>query len=262
MSLGKKIKDALKGLEDKSILTDVEAIADKAEAKDKVQKANDDLVTQRTEWQEKEKVYKSKSAENETAIKDKDKKIKTLEDSTLSPEELQKLKIVEKTQADFNKVLEEVKTLTETVASEKAQRVEAEELSKKSSKDAKVQAQKTSISNELAKHGIIEERNVSAGLKIFAEKSAVLETDESGNYVEKYYTKNDKHENVTSDLSSMVKNFAEKKEHLFFISSSGNAGPGQNHDNRNVPPRRDNFETAQAAKSAELNDWERDFKPK
>ncbi len=260
MALDKKIKDALKDLEDKSVLEAVEKINDSAEAKGKVQKANEELTTQRKEWEDKEKGYKTKIADNDTALIEKDSKIKSLEESTLSSEELQKLKTIEKTQADFNAVLEEVKGLKEKIEVSDKRVLDAEEKSKKASQSEKEQALKTGISNVLAKHNITDVKNETAMHTIFAKGHATLETDEAGNTVEAYYTFNEKNEKVTSSLENMVSSFAESNK--FLVSSSGNRGTGQGHGSEYVPPRQDNFESAQAAKAAEDADWERDFNTK
>lgn len=256
MALEKKIVEALKGLEDKSILVTVEGIQDKADAKEKVQKANDDLVSQRKDWEDKEKAYKATITENDTSIKDKDVKIKELEQSTLSPEELQKLKLAEKTQSDFNAVLEEVKGLKEKIEVSDKRAVDAEENTKKAKKSEKEQAQKTSISNELAKHKIIELKNETAMHTIFAKGHAGLETNESGELVEAYYTYNDKSEKVTSSLGKMVESFADENNYL--ISPSKNIGTGQSHDRTDVIAK-GHFDTIREAKVAESNDWDTHF---
>lgn len=251
--LDNKIKEALKGLEDKSILTAVEAINDKAEAKDKVQEANEDLVNQRKDWESKEKEYKSTIASSESAISDKDSKIKSLEEGKLTAEELKDLKSVEKYKADFNQLSEKLVGIEEKLTASEKKAEDAEEKSKKSKKEAKEQALKTAVSNALAAHKITDAKNDTAMDTLFARGYAGLEENEDGTLKEMFYTFNDKHEKVTSDLGKMVSSFAEKNK--FLVSSSGNGGPGQNHD-RYIGSQNNDFKTLRDAKVAEKAGWD------
>jgi len=262
MSLDKAIKDALKDVKvgDSTAISIVEAAFDKAEAKDKVQKANEELTAQRKEWEVKEKEYKSKNAELESKVqkfeksdKEKTEKISVLEKEKLTPEEREKLKASEALKADMNQIIEEVKALKEDNETQKNKRIEAEKASRVAILNERKQAQKTAISTELSKHKIIDGKNAQAMHVLFGDGWAKLEVNDDGTTEEKYYTKNSEGELVTSTLAKTIANFAENNK--FYVAPSGNIGTGQNH-NRFEQGSGGKFETYKDEKSYMEAGWD------
>lgn len=231
MSIGKEIKAALKDVtvDGKAALSIVEEAFDKADAVEKVKKANDDLSSQRKEWENKEKEYKLKLADFEKTDKEKAEKISFLEKEKLTPEEREKLKIAESVKADYNKLAEEVKALRDETTASNEKRVEAEKKAREATFESHKQSQRTAISNELNKYKITDSKNVTALHTLFGEGHVKLEAKEDGTIEEKYYTKNSKGEKVTSTMPELIKSFAENNQYL--VSSSGNSGTGQGHNN-------------------------------
>ena len=72
-----KLSEALKEVKigDKPALDIIKEIHDKAESKDKVQKANEELIEKRDNYENEIKTLKEKITENEKSIKDKDSEI-------------------------------------------------------------------------------------------------------------------------------------------------------------------------------------------
>lgn len=261
MALSKEIREALKDVKigDESALSLVETWKDKAEAKDKVQKANDDLTTQRKEWEAEKKEYKSKLSEFEKSDKEKSEKLKiqsekisTLEKEKLTPEEREKLKMSESIKADLNKVVEELESIKADHEKEKQMRIEAEKKSKEATFNEKKQAQKTAIANELNKHKITDAKNTQAIHTLFGEGNAELIVNDDGTIEEKYYTKNKDGERVTSTLTELVEKFAENNKHL--VASSGNAGTGQQHYRADSSKKYANYQELVAEMEA---DWDK-----
>lgn len=233
MALSKELKEALKGVKvgegdsAVSVLKLVEEINDKAEAKDKVQKANEELTTQRKEWEKQEKEFKSKISSFEKALKEKDDKLTILEKEKLSPEERETLKKTEDIIAELNAVREQQKQHTEELKTEKELRIKAEKERFEASVESRKQSQKTALTNELNKYKITGDKNVQALYTLYGEGFAKMDIEENGNMSEKYYTKTSDGKLATSTLEETVKRFAETNLHL--VSGSEHTGTGQNH---------------------------------
>ena len=229
MALNKIIKDALKDLKigEESAVSVVEAAFDKAEAKDKVQKANEELTAQRKEWEAKDKEYKASISKFEKSEKEKSERISDLEKEKLTPEERAKLKSTESIEANFNKIKEELSAIKAENETEKSQRVEAQKKAKDALISEKKQAQKVAISNELNKHKITDDKNTQAIHTLFGEGLVKLEEKEDGTTTEIYYRRNKDKELVASTLEELVSDFADKNKH--YVQPSGINGLGQNH---------------------------------
>jgi hypothetical protein len=238
MALDKAIKDALKDV-NADIVSKIEKLNETAEATEKVRDANKDLTTQRTEWEKKEKDYKSKitnfeseKTKFEDSIKEKDTKISTLEKEKLSPEDLVKLKENDDLKAKLNAITETVSNLEKENKESKRKQEESDKKAAQATRNAAIEAQKIKVQKELIKNNVIDtDKGMSNTLALHA-LSALghykVDVDEGGKVIEKYYTKNSNNELAESDLASIVKDFAEKNPSS--VSASGNNGTGENHN--------------------------------
>lgn len=236
MALEKAVKDALKDV-DKTIVAKIEKLNDTAEATEKVRDANKHLTDQRTDWEKKEKEYKSTITEFETgktkfedSIKEKDLKITTLEKEKLTPEDLVKLKASEDLQAKINALTETVIGVKKELEDSKTATAEATKKSDEATQNAAVEAQKIKVQKELIKNNVIDNdkgNSNTVALHAMAALGNYKVEVVDGKIVEKYYTRNDKNELAESDLSGIAKDFAEKNQSS--VSASGNSGSGENH---------------------------------
>lgn len=257
-SLHKALKELLtdKEHDGKKLIDIIAEINDKAEAKDKVQKANEDISSERDTLKEEVKTLKAKVAESETAIKTKETELENLKANQLSPEE-KKLWLETKAkgmtpeiEAKMNRMADDMAKLTETV---KQQTQKAEEADKRA-KDAKMSTSRTGLENKLTK--ILAEKKITGANAEIAlalmEKNGLFKlVEKDGEFSEEFYTKNENGGMLSANINELADYVATKHENL--VDSSGRSGPGQTH--RSDPTKNSGndygslMETKQAARS-------------
>lgn len=236
-ALHDKFKEFLKDeeLDGVNLINVITELSDKADAKEKVQTANDEISKERDDLKTEVKTLKEKTTELETGVKEKDTEIEKLKESQLTEVERAAFLETKKTgmtadaEAKFNKITETLKEVQESLQSEK----EARTKSDAATKVAKQKEYSTSLHNKVLKE--LGDANIKgtnadmALLKLEAEGLIKLNVDEATDSVEeKYFTKSTDGKLLDASLKELVTDFAANHENL--VSASGNIGSGNSHE--------------------------------
>jgi len=241
MALSAALKKVLADLKvgEKFVIDIVTDLDDKAEAKDKVQKANDDLTKQREKWETSEKDYKTKVEGFETSVKDKDTEIKRLQSNQLTDEDKKKIEDYKKgvmnedVTAQFTAINSKLEIVTKSLQTEQDLRKTEQENAKTLKLDTANETLRNTLSKALTGKKILDgentKYNTSALHTIIGEGLAKVVVNEDGTIEKKFYTRNDKKEIQTATVDELADYFASNNEG--FIASSGNSGSGHDHNN-------------------------------
>ncbi len=237
-TLHDKLSEALKDVKigDDSAFDLVKGYYDSAEAKDKVQKANDDLVAKRDAHEAEIKELKDSIAEKDTSLSDKDSEIIKLKESSLSEEERKSFLEMQKTgmskdmEATFNKLRADIDGLNTKLAESEKANQEAAETAKNATRAEKMATYKTQIKSALGDAGINGSNAELALLKLEADGLFKIK-EKDGAFETKAFVKNDKGEMLDATLKNLADDTAKRYENL--VSPSGNTGSGQDHQNGN-----------------------------
>ena len=266
MAMQKALHDKLKELlgeekigEDKVLELVVNAF-DGAEAKEKVQKANEDLIKKRDELVGSEKELKEKVATLEQSIGEKDKEIEKVKDGLLSDEE----------KAAYLKIKETGMTPEVEARVNKLEKAFEEERAKREESDAKmaeaaerarqatVKERETALNNKiitaLGDEKITGENAEFALLSMKSKGLFKLIEGDDGSFAESFYTKDADGKTFEATLSELCKDYATRHENL--VSASGKTGRGyddnSNNNNKPIPPNPQNLQEAEAQAAALL----------
>ena len=264
MAMQKALHDKIKELvsdekigEDK-VLKLIVAAFDSAEAKEKVQTANDELTQKRDELTASEKELKEKVVTLEQSVTDKDAEIEKVKEGQLSEaEKAEYLKtkatgMTPDAEARFNKLEKSFTEIGEKLEASEKIAVEAAETAKLATHKEK----ETALNNKvLTALGDVKITGENADMALLSMKSKGLYklNNEDGVYSESFITK-DGDKSLTATLSELCTDYASKHENL--VAPSGNTGSGNNHNtntNTNNTPNPQNLQEAQAKADSLMN---------
>ena len=266
-ALHKAFKEALGDTKhDGKVLIDLVDIYFKGnEAMEKVQTANDDISKERDELktklktanEEKEKTEKDLK-ENKKTLEVKEAEIEKLKTDQLTPEEKKEfLALKEKgvSEANYNRIVEDMKELKGKFEASEQKAKDAEEAKTKADRAKLETDQENRIIKALGTAKITKSDNADAAM-FLAKKAGLykIEHKEDGTATESYFTKNDQGGELAATLDEMCAYIAGKYENL--VDSSGNSGSGHDHNTTGKTNNSKSTETLQDLQSqahAEMN---------
>ncbi len=246
MPMSKALHDALSSdalkeikIEDKTVLAYVTELYDTAQAKEKVQNSNDDISKERDKLKEKLKTIKTESETKDKAITDKDTEIERLKADSLTPEEkkawleTKKSGMTDDAKAEFNKLNDNFTKLNEKFEASEKKATETEKNYQEAKRAEKMAGLKDTLKTSLAGYKI-GGKNANVAMAYLESENMFKIHEENGQISYKFYTKNDKGEDLSATADDLAKHVATNFENL--VDSSGKAGPGNTHDNnKNYP---------------------------
>jgi hypothetical protein len=244
MAMQKALHDKLTELlkEEKDLLKNIVDWQDAAEAKEKVQKANEDLTGERDGLKDLVKTQKAEVEAKEKSLSEKDAEVKRLQAGQLTEEDKRNLDEYKKKgmtpdiEVKLNTLNDTIKTLNERLdLSEKAQIANQEALTKAKLDEAKA-LQRSALTTALSDAKITGEDAEIALAYISSKELAKLTKPENGGaYVENFYIIKDGSRIEAKSAKELAEHFAATHEN--FVRSSGNVGSGNNHssDRRTEP---------------------------
>ena len=250
------LKDAKEG--DKSLLDTIAEWQDAAEAKEKVQKANDEIIKER-------ETLKTEIKELKKSVSGKEDEVKRLQENMLTEDDKKKFDEFKKkgmtldVETKFNKLESTLETVTKTLTEEKKRREDSE----KKAADSYMTSVKAKLTQELtnaltAKK--IEGDNVDVALSIIDRKGLVkLEPKEDGAVERKLYVYDDKGKVLAAETVEDIASYIATK-HQNLVSASGRSGTGLDHASNPPPTNTPNMRTLSEVQAHAAGMIERTFK--
>lgn len=238
-----KLKDLLKEEKDgdKSLLDVISGWQDEAEAKGKVQKANEEIIKERES-------LKTELKDTKKNLSDKDEEIKRLQANLLTEDDRKKFDEFKKNgmtvdvAAKINKLESTIEAVNKTLVEEKTKREASEKRAQDSYMDSIRAELRKDLTNALTVKKIIGD-NVDIALSYIDSKGLVkLEKKEDGTIERKLYVYDDKNKILSAESVDDIAAYIANK-HQNLVSSSGKPGTGFDHssdrsDKPNAPDGR------------------------
>lgn len=211
--------------EEKKIVDILAEVFDKADAKDKVQKANQEISSEREKLKEEIKAIKD-------ALTQKEKELESVKVNALSEDEKKKIAdlkskgMTPENEAKFNSLMQKVQEFEETLKKERDARESNEKLLKESKKSERYQALKNKVIGALSEKRILGDNAKIALSFLESEGMIKLNENDDGTFSESFVIQKDG-KPFDVKLEDLASEIATKHENL--VMSSGRQGAGDSY---------------------------------
>ncbi len=235
-SVHDKLKKLLEG--EKDLLETIVGWQDAAEAKEKVQTANEEISKERDELKELSTNQKNDLEKATKSLTEKDDEIKRLQDGQLTDEDRKKIELMNNkgmspdAEAKFNKLTEVVETLQTSLNAEKEERTKDKEIIAQTKQNEASALLRSDLTNALSEAKIVGDSAEMALSFITSKGLAKINKPENGEGFTRSIIIQKDGKPFEATPKELAEHIAATHENL--VSSSGNTGSGADHSSDNT----------------------------